>query len=307
MKRILFIMEDERGGAEKSLAKVAKKAEEQGHGVEVMKFMLPFSRILLAPFAKLFVKGMIRRIEQYITTVEPDEVHSQHFFAPLCAEICERRDVPFCLYLRDMTNFGHFDRRDFSGIKRIIYAPFFEYYARAQERAIRKADIVIANSEFMARKCMEKFDVEAIVQYPEIDVSKFSIVVPSMEFIGMMGTSKSKGIDVFIELARRFPRERFLLAGKDLQRGLPPNIEFIGWAEPREFFARLKMLIVPSQWEEPFGRVAIEGMACGVPVLASAVGGLPETGAQTVADFTNIEAWEKTLRALLEQKSDRGD
>jgi glycosyltransferase involved in cell wall biosynthesis len=37
-----------------------------------------------------------------------------------------------------------------------------------------------------------------------------------------------------------------------------------------------EMLVVPSLWPEPFGRVAVEGMAAGIPVIVSPEGGLPE-------------------------------
>ena len=36
------------------------------------------------------------------------------------------------------------------------------------------------------------------------------------------------------------------------------------------------MLVVPSTWPEPFGRVAVEGMAAGLPVIVADSGGLPE-------------------------------
>lgn len=37
-----------------------------------------------------------------------------------------------------------------------------------------------------------------------------------------------------------------------------------------------RILVIPSLWEEPFGIVALEGIACGCQVLASNIGGLPE-------------------------------
>ena len=37
-----------------------------------------------------------------------------------------------------------------------------------------------------------------------------------------------------------------------------------------------RVLVVPSRWQEPFGVVALEGLACGLRVVASNVGGLPE-------------------------------
>ena len=42
------------------------------------------------------------------------------------------------------------------------------------------------------------------------------------------------------------------------------------------FLDALDVLVVPSQWEEPFGLVAIEGMARSLPVVATKSGGLVE-------------------------------
>jgi glycosyltransferase involved in cell wall biosynthesis len=37
-----------------------------------------------------------------------------------------------------------------------------------------------------------------------------------------------------------------------------------------------EIMVVPSRWREPFGLVALEGLACGCVVLASDGGGLPD-------------------------------
>jgi glycosyltransferase involved in cell wall biosynthesis len=60
------------------------------------------------------------------------------------------------------------------------------------------------------------------------------------------------------------------------------------------------VLIVPSQSPEPFSRVAFEGMAAGVPTLASATGGLAELVPveQLVEDFASPNAWRTAIGDL---------
>jgi glycosyltransferase involved in cell wall biosynthesis len=44
---------------------------------------------------------------------------------------------------------------------------------------------------------------------------------------------------------------------------------------PADYFALTRILVVPSVWEEPFGRVAPEAMINGIPPLVSNRGSLP--------------------------------
>ena len=43
-----------------------------------------------------------------------------------------------------------------------------------------------------------------------------------------------------------------------------------------DFYGRAKALLYPIEWEEPFGLVLIESMACGTPIVAFARGSIPE-------------------------------
>ena len=68
-------------------------------------------------------------------------------------------------------------------------------------------------------------------------------------------------------------KEELLMLTRRL--GLTHNVEFLGTRyDISEALASMTVLVVPSVGEEAFGRVAIEAGACGVPVVASKIGGL---------------------------------
>lgn len=58
--------------------------------------------------------------------------------------------------------------------------------------------------------------------------------------------------------------------------GVTPHVRFLGHrSDVPDILRQLHLLVVPSQFE-PFGRVVIEAMACGRPVIGSRDGGIPE-------------------------------
>lgn len=103
---------------------------------------------------------------------------------------------------------------------------------------------------------------------------------------GYMGTlSEPKGLRWLIEQFQQLPFDATLqIAGsgqtedetrfKALVRS--PRIRFVGYQTPQAFYSQIDVAIVPSLWNEPFGMVAVEACAHGVPVIASRMGGLPE-------------------------------
>jgi glycogen synthase len=83
-------------------------------------------------------------------------------------------------------------------------------------------------------------------------------------------------------------KDNFLKRIKDLN--IEKNFFFSGVKignELLETFNQHKWLIVPSQWEEPFGIVVLEGLACGCNVIATNKGGLKEAGGDLVTYFEN--------------------
>jgi glycosyltransferase involved in cell wall biosynthesis len=106
--------------------------------------------------------------------------------------------------------------------------------------------------------------------------------------VGFIGVHDPvKGLDTLAAAALRLAGEpiEFLIAGSgqsDYAKALPgrfpsQNTRFLGWTKPDEFLPQVDVLAVPSLFREPFGRVAIEAFAHGVPVIGAKSGGIPET------------------------------
>lgn len=55
-----------------------------------------------------------------------------------------------------------------------------------------------------------------------------------------------------------------------------PNIKFLGRVSAKDFLSHISLLVVPSEWHEPFGRVVGEAIMAGCPVFVSNRGGMPE-------------------------------
>ncbi|MFM6848394.1 MAG: glycosyltransferase, partial [Terrabacter sp.] len=90
--------------------------------------------------------------------------------------------------------------------------------------------------------------------------------------------------------------------------GVADRVEFVGSLEPErlpDFYRSLDVLAVPSlttpSWVEQYGRVAMEAMACGVPVVVSDSGALPEVvgDAAVVVTEGDEAALAKALAAIV--------
>lgn len=116
-----------------------------------------------------------------------------------------------------------------------------------------------------------------------------------------------KGMNVLVEalglLKRRGPAPNLTIIGSGPERqpletqarelGVLDQILFAGVLRGEALARELnrhRILVVPSIWNEPFGIVALEGIACGCMVIGSSGGGLPEAIGPCGVTFPNSDS-----------------
>jgi glycosyltransferase involved in cell wall biosynthesis len=108
--------------------------------------------------------------------------------------------------------------------------------------------------------------------------------LPGKNYLLFVGDlSRDKGVHILLEAyAGLKGAPPLVLLGRKTKDGpseFPENVYYLGgWPHEAimEAWNRSSIGLAPSLWQEPFGIVAIEAMACGKPVIASRIGGLGE-------------------------------
>ena len=107
--------------------------------------------------------------------------------------------------------------------------------------------------------------------------------------IDALGNLKEEGLAPGLTVVGNGPELGALQAQAE-RKGVLGQIRFAGWKTGRELVGLMnqhQILVVPSRWREPFGLVALEGIACGCVVVGSAGGGLKEAIGPCGVTFAN--------------------
>ena len=81
------------------------------------------------------------------------------------------------------------------------------------------------------------------------------------------------------------------------------HVRFEGWVDSSKYLSSIDFLIVPSIWNEPFGRIVIEAFAKGVPVIGSQIAGIEETVRNGQDGFTFAAGDSDELAKLIRRCS----
>ncbi len=233
-----------------------------------------------------------------LSECSPDVVHAHsHRYGHVLqsAAVAERRDIPLVVSM----HYHPADARETPVKRALLRLQDFGFGATAY----RVARAIIVETEYEAALVREFAPAGRLrIVPPGIDLAAWStperdppppadLPSPYLLFAGRVAPNKRLEILVDalarLPVARRHPLvimgrdwgERAALEARARSLGVADRIRFLGHvADPGEYRAVVRgalALILPSEYEA-FGIVLLEAMATGTPIVASAVGGIPE-------------------------------
>lgn len=252
-----------------------------------------------------------KRIARWFSQLSADELWTYGMWAPAAMEGFQG---PITYFVRSETDLGIVGNY-FQGVRyglksayTLVESPAIQCFRRDLQRTIRNARVV-ANSHYMARRTRECLGVESKVLYPAVDIASFreklALQDSSAQWVVFVGDNVYKGLDVILKVSQKLPDVPFRVFSRFVTRSRQQgNVLWTPWQEEAwRIYEGARLVIVPSQWEEAYGRIAREAYLLGIPVLVSEVGGLPEAVDYNdhclVHNFRNPDAWKYAIRQTL--------
>jgi glycosyltransferase involved in cell wall biosynthesis len=242
--------------------------------------------------------GWMRRstaaITDFVHTHNADLIHTNTFLIPEGGIASRRLGLPHVWHLRELLGPGQPFR--LSGrparIARYVREHASLVIANSRTSASTAGDLIPAD---MIRVVPNGIDVGAFQQRSHRENAKQSLVIAMVASL----TSRTKKHELFIEAAARLkncPSVEFRIYGHDLtaggtrpgdryaeaihalvgQRGLADRFRFPGYIpDPARIMSEVEILVHPAD-NESFGRIVVEAMAAGLPVVGVRGGGVGE-------------------------------
>jgi len=336
--RIGMVCYPSHGGSGVIATELGRELAERGHIVHFMSYQLPFRLdrfqpnvfyhevdMLAYPLFKYppYTLALVNQLAELVAGEGLDVIHA-HYAIPhsFCAHLA--REILSDKHLKVVTTLHGTD------ITLVGSDPSFK---RITHYSIEKSDGVTAVSKSLAADTHRIFALDKPVRtiYNFVNTKRFARQTGAREVVGcppgdcriMVHISNFRQVkrvpdvvEVFARVRKRMTARLFLVGDGVQRREAAVTAKKLGVAKDCIFFgsqdnvlpilSAADLFLLPSE-KESFGLGALEAMACGVPVVSSDAGGLPEvvTHGETgfLAPVGDVESMARYALQLLEDEA----
>ena len=141
-------------------------------------------------------------------------------------------------------------------------------------------NIYLIHNSLWIKNLYNYIGFNSIIVYPPVSYEDYQILDRERKYVTLINLNENKGGNVLIQIAKMMPDIKFMGVGGDYDTQIKDtNLENITYVnntpEIKEIYKQTDILLVPSR-QESWGRVAVEAISSGIPVIANPTPGLRE-------------------------------
>lgn len=300
---------------------------------------VPRWRRLLGHLLDIWNLGNYKRLSQEISEFAPDVINTNNLYGitPIVWKIAKKKNIRLIHTIRDyylMCPLVAMSCKKTNGEKCVNPGSGCQLHRNLNRVHSKYVDCVTApsaltlnvltndgffkNSEKRVIANATDFNMDTVKKILSFRVAEMD-KRPSVSFVYLGTLSEQKGIRWMIDSFKAIETKscKLYIAGKgDLQEYViaeakkDHRIEFVGFLNEQQVSQLLQnadVLLCPSLWEEPFGRVVLDAYKNAMPVICSNMGALPElvedgkTG--FVVEARNLEQFKDRMMYYLKDKN----
>lgn len=167
-----------------------------------------------------------------------------------------------------------------------------------------KKNIYLIHNSLWIKNMYNYFGFNSIVVYPPVYYKDYEVLDREKKYVTLINLNDNKGGSILIQIAKKMPDLQFLgvEGGYDTQikDTKLENITYVkNTPQIKDMYKQTDILLVPSQ-QESWGRVAVEAISSGIPVIANPTPGLRESldYCGIFVPRSDIDEWVKMIRKL---------